>query len=153
MVTFKFELIDSQVPEVRGRNVITDSNVGGTKNTYRISKYYGKTPWWIKLLGLTKRYEDDNYVGIKTFLRPYQSVWDKKSHRLPPVYWGKGPMLNMWLVLSNDYKNIKDIKALLPEADTTKHCTKIFGRDFLSHELAKNLKLNQSFYQSNFEKL
>lgn len=136
MVTYKFKLIASQVPVVRGKKIITDSNVGGTKNVYKIYR----CRWLL-----------NQYIGIKVFLRPYQSVWDKHENRLPAVYWGKGPLLNMWLVLSNNFTNISDVKVLLPDADTTKHCTKIFNVDFKSQELVKNLKLNQSFYQSKFE--
>lgn len=138
MVTYKFKLIDSKVPEIRGKNIITDSNVGGTKNTYKI---YLVRPYWF-----------NKYIGTKSFLRPYQSVWNVKEHRLQPVYWGKGPLLNMWLLLSNNYDDFKKVRVLLPECDTTHHCTKIFNIDFKSQELVKNLKLNKSFYQSKFQK-
>ena len=150
METYKFELIKSQVPEVRGRNVITDSNVGGTKNTYKIYRCRFITT---KLpLGRTFTFSlPRKYLGTKSLLRPYQSVWNPKERRLDAPYWGKGPLLNLWLVLSNDYDKFEDIVALLPEGDTTHHCTKIFNTDFKSQELNKNLKLNQSFYQSKFE--
>jgi hypothetical protein len=151
MVKYKFKLINSKVPVVRGRNIITDSNVGGIKNTYevcehrfitfKLSKGRTYTYWFTRKL-----------LGTKTFLRSYQSVWNKKERWLHAPYWGKGPLLNLWLVLSNDYNDIKDVKVLLPESDTTRHCTKIFNKDFLSQELVKNLKSNQSFYQSNYEK-
>lgn len=143
--TYKFKLIDSKQPVIKGKNIITDSNVGGVKNTYKIFelRYFLIN---IEFLQYWK------YIGTKSFLRPYQSIWDKDTHRLQPVYWGKGPLLNMWLVLSNDYDNIKHVKALLPEDDTRRHCTKIFNRDFKSHELVKNLKSNESFYQSKFVK-
>lgn len=131
-------LIDSKVPEVRGKKVITDSNVGGIKNTYKIY--------------LVRKYLWDKLIGTKTFWRPYQDVWNKKEHRIPAPYWGKGPLLNLWLVLSNDYENPAKVKILLPESDTTHHCTKVFGIDFKSQDLNKNLKLNQTFYQSKFEK-
>ena len=139
MVTYKFKLIDSKVPVIRGKRIITDSNVGGIKNTYKI--YFVRRYWF------------DEYIGTKSFLRPYQTVWDAKKHRLPVVYWGKGPLLNMWLVLSNNFDDITKVKVLLPDGDTTHHCTKIFNTDFKSQELVKNLKLNQSFYQSKFVKL
>ena len=142
MVTYKFKLIDSRVPVMKGRTIIEDSNVGGIKNTYKL--YYLRWNFF--------GYKFWNYVGTKTFLRPYQSVWDAKEHRLSPVYWGKGPFVNLWLVLSNNYNNLDDVKVLLPEGDTTHHCTKIFDIDFKSQEITKNLKLNQSFYQSKFEK-
>jgi len=136
MVTYKYKLIDSKVPVMKGRNIITDSNVGGIKNTYKIYRLSGP-------FNLFKK-----YIGTKTFLRPYKSVWDVKRHRLPVVYWGKGPLLNMWLILSNDYDNINDVKALLPDSDTMSICTKIFNADFESRVLVKNLKLNKSFTQS-----
>ena len=139
MVTYKFKLIDSKVPVIRGKRIITDSNVGGIKNTYKI--YFVRRYWF------------DEYIGTKSFLRPYQTVWDAKKHRLPVVYWGKGPLLNMWLVLSNNFDDITKVKVLLPDGDTTHHCTKIFNTDFKSQDLVKNLKLNQSFYQSKFVKL
>jgi hypothetical protein len=139
MVTYKFKLINSQVPVIKGKNIITDSNVGGIKNTYEIIRISG--PFGI----LRKR------IGTKTFLRPYQRVWDVKRHKLPAIYWGKGPLLNMWLILSNDYNDIKDVKALLPETNTMSYCTKILNVDFKSQELVKNLKLNESFKQSKIE--
>ena len=138
MVTYKFKFIDSKVPVIKGKNVITDSNVGGIKNTYNIYLVHWLWP---------------RYIGTKTFLRPYQSVWDAKKNRLPAPYWGKGPLLNLWLILSNDFNNIKDVKVLLPEGDTSHHCIKIYNIDFLSQLLNKNLKSNQSFYQSKFKKL
>jgi hypothetical protein len=142
MATYRFTLVKSIVPVVRGRNIITDSNVGGTKNTYKIYRCAQLVflPNWLT----------DVYLGKKIFLRPYQYVWPKgREHRMHAAYWGKGPLLNMWLVLSNDYERYDDLKVLLPEADTKSHCTKIFGKDFLSQELVKNLKSNKSFYQSN----
>jgi hypothetical protein len=142
MVTYKFKLIDSKVPVIKGRNIITDSNVGGTKNTYQIY-FVQKVLFGLKL---------HRYIGTKSFLRPYQSQWDKKNRRLRPNYWGKGPLLNLWLVLNNDYDNIKDVRAFLQPEDTTKHCVKILGREFLSQELTKNLNSNQTFYQSKFVK-
>ena len=148
MVTYKFKLIDSKVPVIKGENIITDSNVLGTKNTYNIYKLYtGKICKYLQLLGYKGK-----YIGTKTFLRPYKSIWDKKEKRLPAPYWGKGPLLNMWLVLRKDYKDTKNVKTLWPESDTTHHCVKIFNIDFLSQELNKNLKLNKSFYQSNFKR-
>ena len=141
MVTYKFKLIDSKVPVVRGKNIITDANVGGTKNTYRI---YLCTPWIWTIHRL---------VGTKTFWRPYQENWNKKGNRLHAPYWGKGPLLNLWLVLSNDYADPSKVAVLLTESDTTKHCCTVLGIKFLSQELNKNLKLNQSFYQSKIVKL
>ena len=153
MVTYKFELINSLVPVLKGRNIVTDSNVGGIKNTYRIRIVY-KMNLEFDFFSIPIVYPTyySRLLGVKSFLKPYQSVWDKRKHRLPPTYWGKGPLLNLWLVLSNDYKDIKDIKALLPEGDTTHHCTKIFNVDFLSQTLAKNLKSSKTFYQSKFKK-
>jgi hypothetical protein len=139
MVTFKFKLIDSKVPVIKGKNIITDSNVGGTKNTYKI---YEIRPYWF-----------NKYLGTKTFLRPYQTIWDKKGNRLHAPYWGKGPLLNLWLVLMNNYNDISDIEVFRVESNTTKHCTKVFDINFKSQLLNKNLKLNQSFYQSNFVKV
>ena len=144
MVTYKFKLIESKVPKIKGKNIIADSNVGGTKNTYKI---YRTT---LCLRGLLYW---DMYIGTKTFLRPYQKVWDKKEKRLHAPYWGKGPLLNLWLVLKNDYNNINDIEVFRVESDTTKHYTKVFNIDFLSQDLNLNLKSNQSFYQSKFVKL
>ena len=141
MVTYKFKLIDSKVPVIKGKNIIVDSNVGGQKNTYRI---YRCTPWIWTI---------HKYVGTKTFWRPYQTAWDKRKHRVPAPYWGKGPLLNLWLVLSNDYSDPSKVRILLQDDDTTKHTTSVCGIPFLSQELNKNLKLNQSFYQSKFVKL
>jgi hypothetical protein len=140
MVTYKFKLIDSKVPAMKGKNIITDSNVGGTKNTYEI---YLVRPYWLW----------DKLIGTKTFWRPYQANWDKKKHRIPAPYWGKGPLLNLWLVLLNDYPNPAKVRMLRPESDTMAHCTKVFSIEFLSQELNKNLKSNKSFYQSKFVKL
>jgi hypothetical protein len=148
MVTYKFKLIDSKVPVVRGKNIITDSNVGGIKNTYRI---YRVTTIRSKHLKLNWNWMPI-YVGTKTFWRPYQVVWDKKEHRVPAPYWGKGPLLNMWLVLSNDYPDPSKEKLIVTEGDTTHHCVKILNVEFLSQTLNKNLKSNNSFYQSKFER-
>jgi hypothetical protein len=136
MVTYKFKLINSQVPVIKGKNIITDSNVGGIKNTYEIIRISG--PFGI----LRKR------IGTKTFLRPYQRVWDVKRHKLPAKYWGKGPFINMWLILNNDYNNIKEVKSFINLTDTMEYCTKILNVDFESRVLVKNLKLNESFKQS-----
>jgi hypothetical protein len=138
MVTYKFKLINSQVPVIKGKNIITDSNVGGIKNTYDIIRISGP-------FGILR-----NKLGTKTFLRPYQNKWPVKWQKLPPRYWGKGPFINMWLLLSNDYDNIKNIKALMPETDTMGISTKILGIEFKSQILTKNLKSNQSFTQSKF---
>ena len=145
MVTYKFKLIDSKVPVIKGKNVITDSNVGGTKNTYKV---YRTNYVLFPIIGYICV---NRYVGKKTFLRPYQAIWDKKGNRLQAPYWGKGPLLNLWLVLSNNYKDISEIEVLRVECSTTKHCTKVCNIDFLSQELNINLKSNRSFYQSNFK--
>lgn len=148
MVTYKFKLICSKVPVLKGKNIVTNSNVGGQKNTYNIYKLYtSKFCKYLQLLGY-----QGSYVGTKTFWRPYQTVWDKKEHRIPAPYWGKGPLLNLWLVLSNDYEDPSKVKMLLPESSTQTHCTIVFGIDFKSQELNKNLKSNKSFNQSKFEK-
>jgi hypothetical protein len=142
MVTYKFKLIDSQVPKIKGKNIITDSNVGGVKNKYNVYR--------------VRRWLWDKYLGTKTFWRPYQTMWDKKEHRVPPPYWGKGPLLNMWLVLSNDYPDPSKVKVLVTEGDKMHHCVKLFiGKspvEFLSQDLNRNLKSNKSFYQSKFER-
>ena len=148
MVTYKFKLIDSKVPVIKGKNIITDANVGGTKNTYKIYEYR-----YLQYNGSYKLLYYVRYIGTKSFLRPYQSIWDAKKNRLHAPYWGKGPLLNLWLVLSNDYYDFNEVKVLLPEDDTSHHCTKIFNIDFKSQDLVKNFKLNQSFYQSKFVKL
>jgi hypothetical protein len=150
MVTYKFKLIDSKVPDIKGKNIIVDSNVGGQKNTYKIYRIT-----WIELplFGGVYKVSPKRLVGTKTFWRPYQTVWDKKKHRVPAPYWGKGPLLNLWLVLSNDYSDPSKVRILLQDDDTTKHTTSVCGIPFLSQELNKNLKLNQSFYQSKFVKL
>jgi hypothetical protein len=151
MVTYKFKLIDSKVPVVRGKNIIIDSNVGGTKNTYKIYQVR-----WLKIewLGKTWRIKSklfDKYIGIKTFWRPYQKVWRKRTMRVPAPYWGKGPLMNLWLALLNDYEDPSKVR-LLGGENTAQHCIKIFGIEFLSQELNKNLKSNISFYQSKFER-
>lgn len=156
METYKFKLIDSQVPVIKGKKIITDANVGGTKNTYKIYLELRMVfDLKIPLFGL--RYIDpvyyNRYIGTKTFWRPYQENWNKKGNRLHAPYWGKGPLLNLWLVLSNDYADPSKVAVLLTESDTTKHCCTVLGIKFLSQELNKNLKLNQSFYQSKIVKL
>jgi hypothetical protein len=151
MVTYKFKLINSKVPVIKGKNVITDSNVGGTKNTYKIYRIT-----YIEAYGFIASHPlwpFRKLVGTKTFWRPYQSVWDKKEHKVPAPYWGKGPLLNLWIVLSNDYPDPSKVRILLQDDDTTKHTTLVCGIPFLSQELNNNLKLNNSFYQSKFEKL
>jgi hypothetical protein len=139
MVTYKFKLIDSKVPVLRGKNIIVDSNVGGIKNIYKI---YRVRPLMDKLL------------CTRIFWRPWKSWWDVKKRRLPAPYWGKkdDPLLNMWLVLLNDYPDPSKVRSILQEADTSHHTTTICGIEFLSQELNRNLKLNKSFYQSNFKR-
>ena len=154
METYKFKLIDSKVPVVRGKNIITDSNVGGIKNTYKIYLVRRLT---IRLLWMTWRSKSevlDKYVGTKTFWCPYKTAWDKKKHRVPAPYWGKGPLLNLWLALLNDYEDPSKVKILIREEhdDTTTHYCNVFGIPFKSQDLKNNLKSNKSFYQSKFEK-
>jgi hypothetical protein len=150
MVTYKFKLIDSKVPVLKGKKIMIDSNVGGTKNTYKIYQMY-----WLKLawLGFTFMWPIYNkYICKRTFWRPYQKEWDKRGHRVPPAYWGKGPLLNLWLVLSNDYEDPSKEVLLITESNTLSKYTEICGIEFLSQELNKNLKSNNTFYQSKIEK-
>jgi hypothetical protein len=147
MVTYKFKLIESKVPVIKGKNIITDSNAGGEKNTYKIYRTWN---WQLICMPVF-----DIYLGTKTFWRPYKTNWDKKEHKLHAPYWGKkeNPLLNLWLVLSNNYPDPSKVRTLLPDDDTSKHTTIVCGIPFLSQELNNNLKLNNSFYQSKFEKL
>ena len=140
METYKFKLIDSKVPVVRGKNIITDSNVGGTKNIYKIYEVKSYICKWILIRKL---------VGKRIFWRPYHKSW---GTRVPAPYWGKGPLLNVWLVLFNDYDNPAKVPILIQESDTMHHCTAVCGIQFKSQELNRNLKLNQTFYQSKFVK-
>ena len=154
METYKFKLIDSQVPVIKGKKIITDANVGGTKNTYEIRIVYKiNIAWELFGIPIPQQVYHSRKLGTKTFWRPYQENWNKKGNRLHAPYWGKGPLLNLWLVLSNDYADPSKVAVLLTESDTTKHCCTVLGIKFLSQELNKNLKLNQSFYQSKIVKL
>lgn len=139
MVTYYFKLIESQVPVIKGKNIIQDSNVGGTKNTYKI--YLVRNICGIRL---------NKYIGTKSFLRPYKSMWDVKERRLPSIYWGNGPLLNLWLVLNTNYNNIKDMKVFVTENNTLKRTVEVFNIRFKSKDLTKNLKSNESFKQSKF---
>lgn len=144
MATYKFKLIDSIVPKIRGGKIITDSNVGGTKNTYKVYR--------VKIR-IGKYYLIRRYIGQKSFLRPYQSLWDVSHDRLPPVYWGKGPLLNLWIIINDEFGDPTKSSGLLGlYPSTRRYYINLFNIKFVSHELKNNLNSNQSFYQSNFIK-
>jgi hypothetical protein len=138
---YEFILIDSKSPKFKNRVLISDSNVGGIKNTYRIYR--------IKQICLFKKvfityYK--KYLGTKAFLKPYKKLWNKRASRLPKVYWGKHLfLLNMWIVLSSDYDTLSNKKVIVPDGTTQSMNVKVFDVSFKSTDLSKNLKKNQTF--------
>ena len=142
---YYFELTQSCEPKIRGGVLIKDSNVGGTKNSYKIYKVF-----YIHLLNkyditLLKR-----FLGSRVFLRPYKKLWPKRINRLPKIYWGKHPIfINMWLLLAGDYDTIKRTigkTSVLAYDDTTQsEFINIFNIPFESKLLKKQLQSNKSF--------
>jgi hypothetical protein len=78
-------------------------------------------------------------LGKKTFLRPYKKVWDKRTYRLPYVYWGKKthPLTRLWVVIPNNYPLGKN--RIVPEVNLIHQHVKLFGHTFLSKDITKNL--------------
>ena len=80
------------------------------------------------------------YLGQKIFLRPSRKDWDKYSYKLPYAYWGKKGhnLTRLWIVVQHTVQ--KDEKLLIiPEVSLINHKIKLFGKTFISHDIAKHL--------------
>jgi hypothetical protein len=140
MEGYEFKLIQSYAPTMDGRIVVEDSNVGGIKNTYRIS--------FIKYICIGKFtiIFSRKVLGVKGFLKPYKKVWNKYTNRLKKPYWGKknSPFTNLWIVLTSDYKTLGN-RFINSETTTQSFKVKVLGISFRSTTLGKNLNKCSNF--------
>jgi hypothetical protein len=78
-------------------------------------------------------------LGTKTFLRPYKKFWDKRTYRLPYVYWGKktNPLTRLWVIVPNN--SPLGTKKIVPETNLIHQHVKLFGHDFRSKDITSQL--------------
>ena len=130
MVKLKFKLTKEYRPDLTQK--IDDKQYGGIQLTYLIYKvYYFKLfkleiPWFIRIL------------GNKTFLRPYKKLWDKRTYRLPFVYWGKKshPLTRLWVI--PDHSSL-GTNRIVPEASLQHQYVKLFGHSIKSKDITTRL--------------
>jgi hypothetical protein len=132
MVKYIFKLKKSYEPDLTQRTE-KDKEYGGTRLIYIVYKiYYCKI--FDREIVLFKR-----RLGRKTFLRPYKKFWDKRTYRLPYVYWGKKshPLTRLWVVIPNNYP--LGINKIIPEVNLIHQHVKLFGRNFKSKDISSQL--------------
>jgi hypothetical protein len=140
MVKYTFKLKKSYVPDLTQKKE-QDNTYGGIRLIYTIYKTYyisllGREVPWFRLK-----------LGKKTFLRPYKKFWDKRTYRLPYVYWGKkeNPLTRLWIVIPNNYPI--GISKIVPEVSLIHQHVKLFGHNFKSREITSQLFGNKDKFQ------
>jgi len=140
MVKLKFKLKSKHVPDLTQR---TDEkkSYGGIQLIYRIYKIYCFN---VKVTLRGHTFDKDiiyfkRILGLKTFLRPYKKLWDKRMYRLPFVYWGKKshPLTRLWVIIPNNFS--LGIKKIVPEISLQHQYVKLFGHNVKSKDITSNL--------------
>lgn len=132
MVKYTFELKEKYVPDLT-QKTDKDNVSHGIRLVYSISKIYSVSILNKEIILYRKR------LGLKTFLRPYKKVWDKRTYRLPYVYWGKAshPLTRHWVVIPNDCP--LGNKRIIPETSFIHQKVKLFGHTFRSKDITSKL--------------
>lgn len=112
-----YTLIKKDIPEIRGKNIISDARVGGEKLVYkrksfpvRIYQFYF-LKIVIPLIVYRKRAGGlglDITTSEVVYFRPYKKNWSHRKNKLPFHLWGKKdhPLTNIWTELEFDYQDI-----------------------------------------------
>jgi len=93
----------------------------------------------INIFGRKLRFSK-KFLGVKTFFRPSKKDWDKLHYKLPYVYWGskRHRLTRLWFIVQHAVK--KDCKIfIIPEISLINHKVKLFGKTFISHDIAVHL--------------
>jgi len=132
MVKYLFKLKKSYKPDLT-QKTDKDQQYGGIRLIYTIYKVYFTT-----LFGREISWFKRN-LGRKTFLRPYKKFWDKRTYRLPYVYWGKKthPLTRLWVVIPNNYP--LGMHKIIPEINLIHQHVKMFGHNFRSKDISSQL--------------
>jgi hypothetical protein len=113
-----YTLIKKDVPEMKGRRVVTDARVGGEKLVYqrvtmpfKVKNILGLFNITVPLMFYRKRSGGigvDREIDTVIYLRPYKKNWALKKDREPFHLWGKKehPLTNIWVELEYDYEDI-----------------------------------------------
>ena len=132
MVKYIFKLKKSYKPDLTQKS---DNKYlyGGVRLIYTIYKIYYVSIFGREIVLFKQR------LGNKTFLRPYKKYWDKRTYRLPYVYWGKKthPLTRHWVVIPNDLA--LGSKKIVPEASLIHQHVKLFGHNFVSKQITSML--------------
>lgn len=116
-----YTLIKKDVPEMKGKHIISDAGVGGEKLVYKRVTYPVKVRtffnrWKIIIpLVLYRKIRGGIALDIETstviFLRPYKKNWAVKKDKEPFHKWGKKeyPFTNIWVELEFDYTDITKV--------------------------------------------
>ena len=142
MVKLKFKLKNNYKPDLT-QKTDEENKYGGVQLTYLIYKVYyfklfNREISWFKRI-----------LGKKTFLRPYKKFWDKRTYRLPFVYWGKKshPLTRLWVVIPNN--SPLGIKRIVPEITLQHQYVKLFGYNIKSKDLTSKLFGHQNKFNLN----
>ena len=132
MVKYICKLKKSYVPDLT-QKTDKDHMYGGVRLIYTIYKIY-----YVSLFG-TEIQWFKRKLGRKTFLRPYKKFWDKRTYRLPYVYWGKKthPLTRLWVVIPNSQP--LDVRKITPEINLIHQYVKLFGHTFRSKDITSQL--------------
>lgn len=132
MVKYTFKLKKSYVPDLT-QKTDKDHKYGGVRLIYTIYKIC-----YVSLFG-TEIQWFRRKLGRKTFLRPYKKFWDKRTYRLPYVYWGKKthPLTRLWVVIPNSQP--LDVRKITPEINLIHQYVKLFGHTFRSKDITSQL--------------
>ena len=132
MVKYTFKLNKKYEPDLT-QKADKDNKYGGIRLLYTIYKIYyitlfGQEISWFKWK-----------LGKITFLRPYKKYWDKRTYRLPYVYWGKKthPLTRLWVVVSNTLP--LNANRIVPEVQLNHLNVKLFNRNFRSKDICSQL--------------
>ena len=132
MVKYTFKLKEKYEPDLT-QKTDKDNTYGGIRLVYTIYQIY-----FITLFGREISWFRQN-IGKKTFLRPYKKFWDKRTYRLPYVYWGKKthPLTRLWVVIPNDYP--LGTNRIVPEVNLNHLTVKLLDRTFTSKDICSQL--------------
>jgi hypothetical protein len=130
---YLFKLKKSYEPDLTQKDNKKNEQYGGIRLTYNIYIIYHITLFGQEIPCFRWK------LGKKTFLRPYKKFWDKRTYRLPNVYWGKRthPLTRLWVIIPNNFPLGNN--RIVPEASLIHQYVKLFGRNFRSKDITTRL--------------
>jgi len=148
MGCYKFVLIQSDSPIIKGNKIVIDSkNKKGIVNFYKV--FFVKKITIFKLDIVYFRY----YMGTVRVWCPYKTFWNKNTNRVSKPYWGRknSPLMNLWIVLNSNDSMLRN-ELIFTKDSTQSVNVKILKMKFKSTTISKSFKKNQSFFINQVNK-